>query len=56
MGRCAVAAAVRAAKAKVIPTVQAARLPLRLLLRREGGDDFFEARLSAERVPQRQQF
>jgi hypothetical protein len=54
--RCAVEAAVPAAKAKVIPKVQAARLPLQLLLRREGGDDFFEARVAAQRVPQWLQF
>jgi hypothetical protein len=27
-----------------------------LLFRREGGDDFFEARIAAERVPDREQF
>jgi hypothetical protein len=29
---------------------------LGLLLWREGGDDFFEARVAAERVPERHQF
>jgi len=26
------------------------------LLRREGGDDFFEARIAAQRIPEREQF
>jgi hypothetical protein len=56
MGRCAVEAAVSAAKAKLIPRVQAARLPLQLLLWRQRGDDFFEARLAAQRIPERHQF
>jgi hypothetical protein len=30
--------------------------PGRLLFRREGGDDFLEARIAAERVPDREQF
>src|SRR5437868_8924494 len=56
MGRCAVEAAVSAAKAKVIPRVQAARLPLQLLLRRERSDDLLEARIASERIPPRHQF
>src|SRR5258708_412117 len=36
--------------------MQAARLPLQLLVGREGGYDFFEAQLPVERVPLRQQF
>ena len=38
------------------PKSQAARLPLHELLRREGGDDFFEARIAAQRVPRWHQF
>jgi hypothetical protein len=34
--------------------VQPTRLPLQL--RREGGDDLLEARIAAERVPDREQF
>ena len=29
---------------------------IRELLRREGGDDFFEARIAAQRIPPRHQF
>src|SRR3954471_19595917 len=36
--------------------MQAARLPPQSLLRREGGDDFFEAWIAAQRIPPRHQF
>ena len=36
--------------------MQTVRLPLQLLVGREGGCDFFEAQLPAERIPPRQQF
>ena len=41
----------RALATRVIRVIRGA-----LLLRREGGDDFFEARITAQRVPERIQF
>ena len=46
MARRAVEAVVSLAKGEVIRRMQAARLPLRLLFRSEGGEDLFKARIA----------
>src|SRR6266850_1182476 len=47
---------VEAAVSAASRQMQAARLPLQNLFRREGGDDFLEARVTAKGVPKRQKF
>src|SRR5213596_2618338 len=47
---------VEAAVSAALENMQAPRLPLQNLLRRQRGDDFFEPRVAAKGIPPRHQF